>query len=115
MKNLFVAAIIACGFFLVGAVLLVVRKANIKSAQFVLDNGPYCDAQVYAESRHGIADDRAEIIEHEIFLSAKPYEPLEHFLTITDGQTLHSILRPQGISEQEIAMLSLSLRPYLRA
>jgi murein DD-endopeptidase MepM/ murein hydrolase activator NlpD len=41
------------------------------------------------------------------------HQKTDNFSIIEDGQSLHSILKAQGISEYEIAQVGLALKPYL--
>lgn len=119
MKKLLVAAAVSCSFFIVGAYLLTTIKNSPKPApELAVNAEPTVHDGIYEEAENcdEPLDPNADTndIQLELLVSTKPFGPEEAFLAIEDGQTLHSILRPLGVSEQEIAMLSSSLRPHLR-
>lgn len=102
MLKIIFAAVISCGFFLTGVIFLKQEKSEPK---IVYDFEDYCDETTYlsAGSTFFEPEEKVELA------------PGIKFLTIEDGHTLHSILRPHGVSEQEIHNLGQAINPYLLA
>ncbi len=118
MKKTLIAATASCGLFIAGIYSLLSLKDSAPCARMVVDNEPYCDDSTYLEtgSTEIINPVENAIVDDEpLVRTVKPYGPEENFFLFSDGQTLHSLLRPQGISDQEIAQISLTLAPYLKA
>src|SRR5580658_9860592 len=99
MLKIIIAAVISSSLFIVGGLILKPQK----KAKIVFDYQDYCDEDRYMLSGSTFFEPQ------EIPALA----PGIKFFTMLDGQTLHSILRPQNISEQEIFNLGKALSPYL--
>lgn len=104
MLKILIAAILACGLFTTGGYLILSIEKK-KTTTLIYDFEDYCDEGDYLlnGSTHFEPEKKLELA------------PGIEFLTIEDGQTLHSILRPNKISEQEIHSLGLAINPYLLA
>lgn len=106
MFKIFLAGGCAVALMVTGSLLILSSKPTMPTitVKTIVDLGPYCD-------EHGYLDfgSSEEILARSDALK----KPEDQFLMIEDGQTLHSILRPLNISEQEIAMLGTALKPYL--
>lgn len=106
MLKIVMAALISCGLFLTGTYLcLSLKKPDSAKKNLVYDFEDYCDENTYL-SEGSTFFEPPEIIE---------LAPGINFLTIVDGETLHSILKSHNISEQEIHSLGQAINPYLLA
>lgn len=112
MLRISTAILIACGLFITGWYSLVSIKNEAKKAplRIVTDFEPTCNETNYLDIGSSESDNVREASE-----AVRTAKLEEVFLAIDNGQTLHSILRPGKVSEQEIAALGLALTPYLRA
>lgn len=111
MKNIIAISIIASSLFITGWYLLFsIRYNQAPSKPYkIVDYGPYCDESNYPSFHYSEADIVIEQKDDEKFVG-----PQEHFLVINEGETLHSILRPHEVSQQEIANLGLAFKPFIR-
>ncbi|MCA9507216.1 MAG: M23 family metallopeptidase [Myxococcales bacterium] len=112
MSKLYGSMLLALLFFLSGFYLLraASNSTSNKYEQFALED-PMCDERDYLRS--GISYAPKEILEN-----TKPllYEDKnKKFLSIVEGQTLHSILSQQEIGGQEIHSLNMALKPFISA
>lgn len=93
----------ACGLFLTGGYLILSMDDKSSPKTVTYDYEDYCDdAYLSIGSSDFVPETKLELA------------PGIDFLTIKEGETLHSILRPQ-ISEQEIHKLGQAIHPYLWA
>lgn len=121
MKKIMVAALISCGLFVIGWYSLIAIRENSKPKKphIVIDYDPECNETTYLDIGSSEAYLTRENPNDDIITEAQLADtllgPNEDFHTLSDGQTLHSILRPNKVSEHEIAKLSTALHPFLRA
>lgn len=103
------AALVALGLFVTGWYYLLTIKTDYGPAEkIVYDFEPSCNDTTYLDI--GTTFDHALIPK-----DGAQSDPHHEYFVIHDGETLHSILRAKGVSEQEIARLGLALKPHLLA
>lgn len=114
MRNTIVSSVIAGGLFITGCYLLrsIKHKQPIST---VVDTERNCNETDYlaigvSEEPITPANSEEKVVHDDPF----SFGPDEEFSVIANGETLHRILRPKGVSEREIAAIGLALRPYLR-
>lgn len=109
----FLGTIVLAALFFGGGVylLLIARGHHSKqSSHIVVEVDPVCNENDYL--RFGIsyvAPSQIEEIKTALINSDR------NFMTISDGQSMHSILSEHQISASEIHALSLALQPFIRA
>lgn len=109
MFKILSAALLALSLFVTGWYYLLTIKADYDPIEkIVYDFEPSCNDTTYLEI--GTTFDQA-LFPREGAQS----DPHHEYFVIRDGETLHSILRAKGVSEQEIAKLGFALKPHLLA
>jgi murein DD-endopeptidase MepM/ murein hydrolase activator NlpD len=118
--KIFIGVVFAATLFIIGSIQLIsLRSSKTSLRHVVIDFEPFCNNTTYLDS--GSSESFLPISSEEnrnsSMLQDEEIFALDHneqYLTICDGQTLHSILRQKNVSKQEIANLGLALRPYLQ-
>jgi murein DD-endopeptidase MepM/ murein hydrolase activator NlpD len=108
MFNVITAALMSVSLFFTGWYYSLSAKTLIDLPQAILpESESSCNDAEYL-NMGSCVDDREVLTE-----LLGPHEM--EFLTIEEGQSLHSLLRVHKISEFEIARIALALKPYVRA
>lgn len=119
--KLIAAITVAITFFIIGILQLINLKHNEESLplRMVIDFEPQCNDNDYLEFGSSEEDTFVNLgSQNKVIVNdaeQREFASQERFSIIKDGETLHSILRNKNVSEQEIASLSLALRPHLLA
>jgi len=117
MLKIVVAAVMAAALIFIGLsqILSLKPPTSALPTRIAIDYEPVCDETNYLEigssyepiMKESKADDAIFTDQERLAFVVK------NFLTVDDKETLNSILRPKGISEQEIGALSKALSPYM--